>query len=277
VISRHIAARCREGARRLQRQGGGEGTTPGMELSGAMAMDIFSGCGGNAIALAEEFPHVCANDIDPVKSRLLRHNAALYGVGGRLEVVVGDAYSLLGGMMSGLSTGAQARYMSLDAPQRPSLSPSSGSECRWRLDGPADVLVLAPPWGGSDYTAQQDFDLRTMIPSGDFFELIKLTRHVARNMVCILPKNTPKSQIEEICTSLLNNCIHPCLVEDVFINGKCKMTVVYFGLLFASSSRLKKRQLKEAFNVSETTNSEATAGEMPAAKKHIRFEEVEEA
>jgi len=245
-------------------------------VEGAVAVDIFSGCGGNAIALAEVFPLVIANDIDPLKVRLLCHNASLYGVGSRVNALIGDAYDLLGSVTTGISA---------DPPVHMHMHPPGNGVPPSPLTGPADLLVLAPPWGGSDYSAHAEFDLHTMIPSGDFFDLIRLARHYASNMVCILPKNTPKRQIEEISTSILNNKLHPCTVEDIFINGKCKMTVVYFGLLFANKVRRSRVTNGESTSSSSVppiadnkvaSNSVNCVSEIPLKTQiHIRFDDPE--
>lgn len=326
VISRHIVSRCESGMRRLIQEAAdaetdmhrgkvGIGGTAWASarikfekearaaVDGAVAVDVFSGCGGDTIAMARVFSYVLANDIDPLKVQLLRHNATLHGVANRIEGLCGDAYDLLEGIrisanIHAIDESDLAFHNTSSAPFPPTGSDTDIDtdtgihELRKGLSssllgGPADVLVLAPPWGGSEYTDQKEFDLHTMIPSGDFFELIKLTRHIAANIVCILPKNTPKRQIEEISTTILNKNVHPCMVEDVYINHKCKMTVVYFGLLFAPLPRMRVGPRKRKANgdcmcqntvhasspsISQASNIypvDAVAGQNQ--RKHFRF------
>jgi hypothetical protein len=98
-----------------------------------------------------------------------------------------------------------------------------------------DVILLAPPWGGIDYS-ESEFDLRCMGAIGDAIELLKLALSVSRHAVMILPRNTKKKQLEEahIETSVY------CYVEDIFLWGKHKMTVAYFGPSF--QKRLETRK-----------------------------------
>lgn len=77
-------------------------------------IEACSGAGGNAIQLARTCGRVIALDVDATQLLLARHNAAVYGVERRIEFVNADSYALL-----------------------PHLR--------------ADVLYLAPPWGGPDY------------------------------------------------------------------------------------------------------------------------------
>lgn len=94
-----------------------------------------------------------------------------------------------------------------------------------------DIIFLAPPWGGPDYRNSQSFDLRTMIPSGDGFELVKLAASICDHIVLMIPKNIFKKQFKE----LQKYVSLPCVVEEVCLHKKLKMKVVYFGKLFASS------------------------------------------
>ena len=129
--------------------------------------------------------------------------------------------------------------------------------------------VTLYPRGGVEYLSCAAYDLRTMLPTGDFCELLGLAARAASNIVCILPRNTRKAQLEELSLTVLDRGLHPCLVEDVYLWGKCKMTIAYFGLMFAKVPKLYlKRKLHEA--------SLAAGGEgIVGGGTHIRFEEQE--
>lgn len=63
---------------------------------------------------------VIAIDIDPKKIEMAKHNAAIYGVGDRIEFIVGDFLKLA-----------------------PSLK--------------ANIVFLSPPWGGPQYLKVRQF------------------------------------------------------------------------------------------------------------------------
>lgn len=80
-------------------------------------VDLFLGCGGNAVAAARAGAFVHAVELDPSRLDLARRNLALFGVGHRVRLHRGDAAALGPGLL--------ARH--------------------------ADAAVfLDPPWGGVD-------------------------------------------------------------------------------------------------------------------------------
>jgi methylase of polypeptide subunit release factors len=85
-----------------------------------LVVDAFCGMGGNAIQFAMTCERVVAIDVDPRKLELARKNARVYGVEDRIEFILGDALKLM----------------------------DSG-----RLK--ADVVFIAPPWGGPNYLEGQ--------------------------------------------------------------------------------------------------------------------------
>ena len=115
-----------------------------------------------------------------------RNNAAIYGVQDRLEYIVSDAYSLLD------------NYSSLQGMS------VSGNKTN-KINKTIDCVLLAPPWGGSEYIRVKNYDLHTMVTSGDFYDLIRRTAEVSKNIICILPRNTQKFQLDEICNSILSS------------------------------------------------------------------------
>ncbi len=83
------------------------------------------------------------------------------------------------------------------------------------------------------------FELRSMITCGNGQELIQLSSMMCRNLVYIIPKNTSLSEIELIAKSVDLKF----RVEDIYLHGRLKMKVVYFGDILgntASCSNIKK-------------------------------------
>lgn len=113
---------------------------------------------------------------------------------------------------------------------------TEGDANRYRL---GKLVVLAPPWGGIDYADKgKRFDLHVMFPFGDCFPLIELSLRMCANVILILPKTTHKKQFEEIASTFSV----VCNVEDIFLWGKCKMTVAYIGPIFRSSTVTAAKQ-----------------------------------
>lgn len=60
----------------------------------AVALDPFGGVGGNSLALAQRCRQVVAVEMRPDRAALLKHNAAVYGLAERIDVVIGDFFTL---------------------------------------------------------------------------------------------------------------------------------------------------------------------------------------
>lgn len=89
----------------------------------------------------------------------------------------------------------------------------------------ADLVILSPPWGGPAYLDAPIFDLRTMLPSGDCFDLVALASSVACNVVLSVPRNVDDAQIKTIAHLLqLRHCI-----EDIYVDNKFKLKLAFFG------------------------------------------------
>ena len=132
-----------------------------MRLSCDVVLDPFAGCGGNVIQLAMTCKQVIAIDIDPVKIRMAKHNAAIYGVANKIEWIVGNSIDLL-----------------------PSLR--------------ADVVFLSPPWGGVDYS-RTCFSLNDMRVKGvSGLDLFAKVRKVSKNIAYYLPRGTPTAVLEAL-------------------------------------------------------------------------------
>ncbi|KAH9184211.1 hypothetical protein AeNC1_013813 [Aphanomyces euteiches] len=132
-----------------------------------VVVDAFTGCGGNAIQLAQTCRQVIAIDMDPEKITIAKHNAAVYGVDNKIEWIIGDAFDIL-----------------------PHLQ--------------ADVVFLSPPWGGPEYLNQPKFSLEDM-RMGDHngIQLYHVAAAVTKNIVYFVPRNTDTKQIklltEDVC------------------------------------------------------------------------------
>jgi len=97
-------------------------------LACGVAVDAFTGCGGNAIQLALNCHHVIAVDMDPKRLAMAQHNAHVYGVADYIDFVLGD-FTQIGPFLQG------------------------------------DVVFLSPPWGGPAYAASDRFHLQRMRPT----------------------------------------------------------------------------------------------------------------
>eukprot|EP01034_Spumella_vulgaris_P028486 gene28486-35343_t len=96
-------------------------------------------------------------------------------------------------------------------------------------DHTPDLIVMSPPWGGVDYCNNDvTFDLSTMLPCGDGIYLALLATTVCPNLVYLLPKNVDDAQI----FALQKAVNKPLFVENIYLNGGCKVKCVYFGPLF---------------------------------------------
>ena len=157
-------------------------------VSGHVILDLFCGCGGDAIAAARSdgIHHVIAVERDPIRLAAAAHNAVVYGVVSRLTFLLGDAVLLL---CKALAAAKASRELSglpnpclfVFIPNPPSESPdpmvaASGDWVeRPRICAIEDIacafaslhvppkpigggrwlaisaVYLAPPWGGVDY------------------------------------------------------------------------------------------------------------------------------
>ena len=152
------------------------------------AVDAMCGCGGNAIALAHYFAHVIAVDNNGTRLAMARNNARIYDVDTRIDFVHGD-YTLLA----------------------PTLS--------------ADVVVLAPEWGGMDYLQRSVFALADVQPANGE-RLFRLAQSAAPTVIVyILPRNICVDDVRALCRR--ERIV--CDIEDNRINGKVKMKTLYFN------------------------------------------------
>jgi trimethylguanosine synthase len=190
-----------------------------------IVLDCFSGCGGNSISLAHYFDHVIAIDYDPIKTKYCHHNARLYQVHHKIEIVCEDVYRILQSMKN-RKNGFTADNMTAMSYQ--SNYNSCSEDIAFVPPANVDLIVLSPPWGGPEYNQRAYFDLKTMITSGNGFELIRLAHEVCPNLVITLPRNVSRNQIKKI-KNLIKTSI---IVEEIYMCRKVKLLVLYIGDLF---------------------------------------------
>ena len=156
-----------------------------------VVLDAFCGAGGNAIQFAKYFDRVIAVDIDPEKIALARKNAAVYGVEKKIEFQTRDFF-----------------------------------EASKTVE--ADVVFLAPPWGGPLYHYSAYYDLADTVPST--LDILKATSRISANIVLYLPRHARAEQLTRMAKKG-----DQCEVEHNLINGKCKSLTAYYGLLIDGS------------------------------------------
>jgi trimethylguanosine synthase len=179
-------------------------------------IDAFCGVGGNAIHFAKTCNFVIAVDLDPIRLACARHNASIYGVEHKIEFVLGSYLDVI---------------------------PRAN----------ADVVFLAPPWGGPDYVHADVFDIDTMIPLHGS-KLYQQTRAITPNICYQLPKNCDKKKVAQLARlgaiGVSNNLEGTdgigagvnapagdsvCEIEDNYLGESLKMMTAYFGNLVALS------------------------------------------
>lgn len=137
-------------------------------------VDLFVGCGGNAIQFALTCHHVIAVDIDPVRLACARHNARIYGVEDRIEFILGDALTLL---------------------------PTFKDR--------VDVIFISPPWGGPAYLDAPVYDVDGIDLNGvKGRELMTRALEVTPHVAALLPRNVDVRQLAELSKGDI-----PCEIE----------------------------------------------------------------
>ena len=128
----------------------------------------------------------------------------------RIDFVCADAYHVLASLTPGISGIPAPKSKSDEWPPR------------------VDVILLAPPWGGPDYTQKKHFDMSTDFPSGCGLELVRKALLVCENVICVYPRNIKNSQVISLCESVNAKCY----VDEVILYKKHKLSVLYFGRMF---------------------------------------------
>ena len=176
-----------------------------------VAIDAFSGAGGNAIQLALAGFFVIAIDINPHRMHLIAHNASVYGVREKIELICGDflatAPSLVG-----------------------------------------DVVFYSPPWGGPEYMSLKnnaEYDVEKMggSPHLGLPKLIQIAFQVigCKGAAIWLPRHASIQQIKRSSlllshqrnmhsTSYIENSLHiSCEIERAIIANRVKGITAYYS------------------------------------------------
>lgn len=161
----------------------------------SLIIDCFSGCGGNTIQFAKYCNHVIAIDIDEIKLRYLKHNATIYNVNNKIECIIGDCRTIL-----------------------PNLK--------------ADIIFIAPPWGGPDYTDEEYCDMSNLCGI-NIQELFKIVFNITKKVILLCPRNCDVLQVAKFgginIVFIIITIIQKCEIEEAYINNKCKMITAYYG------------------------------------------------
>ena len=158
-----------------------------IRCSCGVAIDAFAGIGGNTIQLARTCRRVISIELNEQRLRMLQHNSKIYKVDHKIDCICGDSTKLL-----------------------PSMK--------------ADVVLLAPPWGGVDYAKKEKFHLSDLPEGLDGSFLFGLARKVTRNVVFVLPRTIDRREVAELADP-------GEMVEFVegYVDNHLKMVIVYFG------------------------------------------------
>ncbi|KAF2685738.1 S-adenosyl-L-methionine-dependent methyltransferase [Lentithecium fluviatile CBS 122367] len=130
--------------------------------------DAFAGVGGNAIAFARSgrWEQVFAIEKDPKTMKCAKHNAKIYGVQNKIVWSTGDCFDIL----------------------------------KRRFAGNSNIIIFAsPPWGGTEYSSEDVFDLSKMEP----YNLEKLYRGFSKytkHVVLYLPRTSDLNQLARYAT-----------------------------------------------------------------------------
>ena len=134
---------------------------PSGNQSGLVILDVFCGCGGNAIAFAKhkDISLVIAVDNDQKKIEMAKHNALVYGIPkGKIIFLNADAIEVINCYSNG-SICSESDSISKDE----------------KLPTHLDIIFLSPPWGGPEYLQKKTFDfvLNTRIQCSTDKEITK--------------------------------------------------------------------------------------------------------
>lgn len=212
VIAQYTASRCQEAARRL-----------GLPLG--IVVDAFCGCGGAALPFAASGQHqVMAVDMDAVKLGHLQANAALYHASAGINAVQDDVLRFLGSLADPQALSAHRQAISRHAGV---ITEAEAEALPAKRCYSADLVILSPPWGGPAYLQAEAYDLRSMLSSGDCYDLVALAVCVAPSVVLTIPRNSPDEQVRTLAALLRM----PCRIENIFVSNKFKIKMVLFGPL----------------------------------------------
>jgi len=256
AIANHVAKKMAEDCQKAEPQ----------KKRGAVILDAFCGCGGNAVAFArlppEKVSLVVCIDVDKSKLKMAAHNAALYGIEpDRIVFIQADAVSA---MKYGYANGKCIMNTSnlrdsTDEDDRTDSCASIAAE-KYQIGGlellppRIDTVFLSPPWGGMDYgnTGKQGYDVAKNIqlhPWGgsekktgesagattgnrdvkDGEELLQIAANVSatKSVAYFLPRNTNGISLGR--AALKAGYRESIEMEQNFLNGKFKTVTAYLS------------------------------------------------
>lgn len=208
-----------------------------------VVLDVFCGCGGNAIAFARKNGvKVFAVDNDLTRLTMAANNARVYGVNEQDIVFVhADAVDVLRSFDKGSRCVDEA-----------SSSTTNQLASGYRISGlrslpeKIDAIFLSPPWGGMSYDSYDTFDPISCIKiesrhddgknftitnGGELFCMSsKAVFSKSKNgaIAYFLPRNVDGIALGQIAVS--SNIKHDCYeLEQNVVNGKVKTATAYFG------------------------------------------------
>ncbi|GLI60971.1 hypothetical protein VaNZ11_003225 [Volvox africanus] len=158
---------------------------------GLVAMDACCGCGGNLIQMAGLFAVVLGVEISPKRVEMARHNAGVYGVEHKCQLLCADFFKVAAGIK-------------------------------------VDSLFMSPPWGGPKYQHVNTFDV--FFPLVGFnkslLRLLDVSLNCVREqdgvVVVFLPRNT---DLQQLAAVVPEHAVWE--VERAYVNNKLKGITLY--------------------------------------------------
>lgn len=178
----------------------------------SIILDAFCGVGGNSIQVKifvlfyfiynifNKFAKYCnfviANDIDQLKIEYAKNNSSIYGVSEKIKFINQD-------------------FLTLDYNEQ------------------IDIVFLAPPWGGIDYSTNKNYSLYKNI-TPNIINIMDKAFSLSQKIVLALPRNINIEELIEIIVDSSKRCsIKPdravLEIEKIYLNNRFKMIMVYFG------------------------------------------------
>ena len=201
-----------------------------------VVVDAFAGAGGNAIQFAarRDIAFVLACECVPSRAQACRHNAAVYGVQARLDVLCADA-------------------LTLPRTLRP---------------GVADAVFLSPPWGGPRYKQLVPYPL-TQVRPADGFQVFAAAAALAPSIAYYLPVHTDAA-CTRCCASPAGGNASSSLATCAASPSHSQSTLASFLLLLPQQQKqqprtaaTKKKRKKERTNERISKSSQSISKGLP--------------
>lgn len=205
--------------------------------SGCVILDAFCGCGGNAIAFANQnasdVDKVICVDIDRSKLKMAANNASVYGIDkDRMVFIEADASFILqqcyknGNLISFEQSNSEMKNVETDTFKGYKIG---GYDL---LPQQLDAVFLSPPWGGPDYVGNSQYSLQTIsMQKGDGTtfdgeDLLTMSKDACKHQLVLyfLPRNMNGFEVGKSAWRAGYNDIE---VEKNILNGKLKTVTVY--------------------------------------------------